>query len=55
MGVDINNNSGELVDISRKLILSSEDVMNYYVERGYQNKRVLLKTRYLFLGFLDTF
>ena len=53
MIIDFNNNLCELIDISRKLIMSNEHVMHYYIKSENQNKRVFFKTHYSFFDILD--
>ena len=55
MIVDFNNNLCEFIDVSRKLIMLNEHIIYYYVKDENQNKRVFLKTRYLFLNIFNIF
>ena len=55
MIIDFNNNLCEFIDVFRKLIMSNKHVMHYHVKNENQNKRVFLKTRYLFLNIFDIF
>ena len=55
MIVNFNNNLCELIDVSRKLIMSNKHVIHYHVKSEDQNKRVFFKTRYSFFDIFDIF